>query len=325
MKRREFLALLSAGAAWPLGARAQQAGKVARIAYIGPSLEIPGLARRTLVTRLRELGWEEGRNLDIDEREYAPDLHQVRPAAADFLRSKIDVIVVVSTNVASIVQSITRTIPIVIVAGSDPIGAGVAATLARPGGMITGLTIMSPEMITKRAEHLASILPRASRIALLYNPNTGSAPRLLEAVIPAVTTLGLTPNPFPAGRPEEIEPAFDAIARWPADGIVILDDPMLFVLRNQVAKAALTRKLPLACPFREMAQAGCLFSYSANLHERYERSAAYVDRILRGANPAEIPFEQPAKFELVLNLVTAKALGIEMPDFMLAVAEAVIE
>jgi putative ABC transport system substrate-binding protein len=325
MRRREFLALVSAGAAWPLRARAQQAGRVARIAYLGPSLEIPGLARRTLVTKLRELGWEEGRNLEIDEREYAPDLHQVRPAADDFLRSKVDVIIVVSTNVASIVQPVTRTIPIVIVAGSDPIGAGVAATLARPGGMITGLTIMSPEMITKRTEQLAGILPGASRIAVLYNPNTRSAPRLLETIVPAVTTLGLTPRVFPAGKPEEIEPTFDTIARWPADGVVILDDPMLFVLRNQVASTALARKLPLACPFRQMAEAGCLFSYSANLHERYERSAAYVDKILRGASPGELPFEQPAKFELVLNLITAKTLGIEIPDFLLATADAVIE
>jgi putative ABC transport system substrate-binding protein len=324
MRRREFLALLSAGAAWPLPVHAQ-AGKGARIAYLGPSMEIPGLARRTLVARLRELGWEEGQNLDIDEREYAPDLHQVAAAAADFLRARVDVIVVVSTNVAQIVQSVTRTIPIVVVTGSDPIGAGVAATLARPGGMVTGLTIMSPEMVAKRAEQLALILPQASRIAILYNPNTRSAPRLLEAIVPAVTTLGLTPRTFPAGNPDEIEPAFDAIMQWPAEGAIVLDDPMLFVLRTKVAAAALARKLPLACPFREMAQAGCLFSYSANLHERYERSAAYVDKILRGANPAELPFEQPAKFELVINLITAKTLGVEIPDILLASADAVIE
>jgi putative ABC transport system substrate-binding protein len=325
MRRRKFLALMTASAVWPVSGGAQQAGKAARLAYLGPSLEIPHLGRRALLTKLRELGWEEGRNLEIDEREYAADLRQVAPAAEDFLRSKVDVIVVVSTNVAQVVQSVTRTIPIVVVTGSDPVGAGVAATLARPGGMVTGLTIMSPEMVAKRAEQLAQILPQASRIAILYNPNTRSAPRLLEAIVPAVTTLGLTPRSFPAGSPEAIEQAFAAMTQWGAEGVVVLDDPMLFVLRTNVAAAALSRKLPLACPFREMAQAGCLFSYSANLRERYERGAAYVDKILRGANPAELPFEQPAKFELVVNLITAKALGLEIPDILLATADAVIE
>jgi len=211
------------------------------------------------------------------------------------------------------------------VTASDPIGAGVAANLARPGGMITGLTIMSPEMVAKRAEQLAQILPNASRIAILYNPNSRSAPRLLETIVPAVATLKLTPRPFPAGTPDAIEPAFDAIMQWPADGVIVLDDPMLFVARIKVAAAALARKLPVACPFREMAQAGCLFSYSASLRERFERGAAYVDKILRGANPAELPFEQPTKFELVINLITAKALGLEIPDILLATADAVIE
>jgi putative ABC transport system substrate-binding protein len=325
MNRRDFLTLLPAGVAWPTMARAQQTGKVARIAYLGPTLAGRDLATRNLVEKLRELGWEEGRNLEVDERAYGSDLKLVTSAAAEFLRNKVDVIVVISTNVAQVVQSVTRNIPIVVVASSDPIGGGVAATLARPGGMITGLTIMSPEMVAKRAEQLAQILPRASRIAILYNPNSRSAPRLLETIVPAVATLGLTPQPFPAGTPEAVEPAFDAIMQWSADGAIVLDDPMLFVVRTKVAGAALARKLPLACPFREMAQAGCLFSYSASLRERFERGATFVDKILRGANPAELPFEQPAKFELVINLITAKALGLEIPDILLATADAVIE
>jgi putative ABC transport system substrate-binding protein len=325
MKRREFLTLLSAGAAWPMMAHAQQAAKVARIAYLGPTLTSRADGLQRLVDRLRELGWEEGRNLDVDEREYGSDLQIVASAAADFLRNKVDVIVVISTAVAQVVQSVTRTIPIVVVIGSDPVGIGAAASLARPGGMITGLTIMSPEMLVKRAEKLAQILPNASRIAILYSPNTRGASHLLEIIVSAVTTLRRTPRAFPAGTDDEIEPAFDAIMQWPADGVIVQDDPMLFVARTKVAGAALARKLPLACPFREMAQAGCLFSYSASLRERFERSAVYVDKILRGANPAELPFEQPAKFEFVINLITAKALDVKIPNFLSATADEVIE
>jgi putative ABC transport system substrate-binding protein len=324
MKRREFLTLLSTGVAWPTMVRAQRAGKVARIGYLGPTETGRHPVTQNLVDKLRELGWEEGRNLNFEERSSGSDSQQVASAAADFLRSKVDVILVVSTTAARIVQSVTRTIPIVLVAGSDPVAAGVADTLARPGGMITGLTIMSPEMVAKRAEQIAQILPHASRIAILYNP-TRSAPRLLEAIMPAVTALRLTPRTFPARTPDEIEPAFDAITQWPADGVVILDDPMLFVQGKKVAEAALARKLPLACPFREMAKLGCLFSYSASLRERFERGAVFADKILRGASPAELPFEQPAKFELVLNLITAKTLALEFPDILLATADEVIE
>jgi len=325
MKRRDFLALLSTGIAWSTMSHAQQTGKVARIAYLGPTLTSRADGLQRLVDRLREFGWEEGRNLDVDEREYGSDLQIVASAAADFLRNKVDVIVVISTAVAQVVQSVTRTIPIVVVIGSDPVGIGAAASLARPGGMITGLTIMSPEMLVKRAEKLAQILPNASRIAILYSPNTRGASHLLEIVLSAVTTLRRTPRAFPAGTDDAIEPAFDAIMQWPADGVIVQDDPMLFVARTKVADAALARKLPLACPFREMAQAGCLFSYSASLRERFERSAVYVDKILRGANPAELPFEQPAKFEFVINLITAKALDIKIPNFLSATADAVIE
>jgi putative ABC transport system substrate-binding protein len=327
MKRRDFLTLLSAGVMWPAVARAQQTGKVARIAYLGPTMGVPGFVIGTITRRLRELGWEEGRNLAVDQRVYGPDLGEVAPAAADFVRTRVDVIVVVSTNVARVVQTVTNAIPIVVVSGSDPVAAGVAVSLARPGGMVTGLSMMSPEMVAKRAELLVQILPHAARIAILYNPNpnTRSAPYLLEAVLPAMETLGLTHRTFPARSSEEIEPAFDAIVQWSADGVVVLDDPVLLVLRTKIAGAALARKLPVACPFREMAQAGCLLTYSASLPERFERGAAYVDKILRGANPAELPFEQPAKLELVINLITAKALGLEIPDILLAAADAVIE
>jgi putative ABC transport system substrate-binding protein len=325
MKRREFLTLLSAGAAWPTMARAQRAVRIARVGYLGAAEHGRHPVTQAFVNKLRELGWEEGRNLDLTERAQGSDSRNVASAAADFLRNKVDVIVVVSTNAARVVQSVTRTIPIVVVSGSDPIAAGVAETLARPGGMVTGLTIMSSEMMTKRAEQIAQILPHASRIAILFNP-TRSALRLLEeAIVPAVTALRLTPRPFPVGTPDEIEPAFDAIVQWPADGVVVLEDPMLYVQAKKVVGAALARKLPLACPFREMAQAGCLFSYSASLRERFERGAVYVDKILRGASPAELPFEQPAKFELVLNLITAKTLGLEFPDILSATADEVIE
>jgi len=317
--------MLSACALWPTIIHAQHGGKVARLGYLFPKLLNPGVAKETLVSKLRELGWEEGRNLAVAGKAYGPDLRELDPAAADFLREKVDVIVVVSTNVALAVQAVTRTIPIVILTGSDPVGVGAAVSLARPGGMITGLTLMSPETIVKRVEHLVKMLPHPERIAVLENPNSRSMPHMLQTVIPAIQSFGLTARTFQAGAAGDIESAFDQMKSWAADGVVILDDPMFYVIRDKLANAGKTRGLPLACHFREMAEAGCLFSYSANIRERIERGAAYVDKILRGANPAELPFEQPTRFELVINLVTAKTLGIEIPALLLATADDVIE
>jgi putative ABC transport system substrate-binding protein len=250
-------------------------------------------------------------------REYAGNVARVPELVADLEREKVDVFVAFTLRVALAAQSVAKTTPIVVVAAGDPVSIGAAASLARPGGTITGMSLMAPELAAKRVDLLAEILPHASRIAILQNPDVPMMPILLQAVETAAKVRGFASRPFTVHRQEEIEAVFDAIKAWPADGIVLLEDELFFRARAAIAAAALARKLPLACPFRLMAHAGCLFSYSANLPEQFYRAASYVDKIMKGVNPAELPFEQPTRFELVVNLKTAAALGLEVPPTLL--------
>jgi putative ABC transport system substrate-binding protein len=191
--------------------------------------------------------------------------------------------------------------------------------------MITGMSLMAPELAAKRVEQLMEIRPGAQRIAILQNPATPAAALMLAAVVPAVQGRGPAARVFQAGTPAAIETAIAEMARWGADGAIVLDDVLFFAERAALGAAALRHKVPLACSFRELAIAGCLFSYSASAFEQFRRTAEHVDKILRGASPGELPFEQPTKFELVINLRTAQALGIAVPQVLLAIADEVIE
>lgn len=274
---------------------------------------------------MRELGWEAGRNIAYETRSATDEPHRLTEITTELVREKVDVIVVATLQMALMVRSVAPRLPIVVVTAGDPVRAGAAASLARPGGTITGLSLMAPELAVKRVEQLIEIRPGAQRIAILQNPVTPAAALMQQAVAPAVEALGRTWQLFQASTPGAIDPALEAMASWGADGAVVLDDSLFFSARDALSAAAVRQKVPLICPFREMALAGCLLSYSASAFEQFRRTADYVDKILRGANPGELPFEQPTKFELVINLKTAKTLGIEVPETLLATADEVIE
>jgi len=317
MNRRQALTLLAAGAVWPAMARAQ--AKIFRVGMLVPSLAEYRIGAEEAFHRgMRDLGRDVGRDCIIELREYGTSVARVPALVSELGRDKVDVFVAFTVPVALATQSVDRTTPIVVVAAGDPVGVGAATSLARPGGTITGMSLMAPELAGKRVDLLAEILPRAARIAILQNPDTPASHLLHDAAAAAAQSRGLMSRAFTMRGGGEIASAFDAIEAWSANGVVVLDDEMFFVVRQSIAAAALARKLPLACPFRLMAQAGCLFSYSASLKERFYRAATYVDKILKGANPAELPFEQPARFELVLNLKTAATLGLDVPTTLLA-------
>jgi putative ABC transport system substrate-binding protein len=325
MRRRDFVVGLTGALAAPVFARAQvgaqvgaQTGKVARIGMLVPSLsEYRGYAENAFNRGMRELGWIPERNFVVAMRQYAGDVARVPALTMELARERIDVFVAFTLQVALATQSVARTAPIVVVAAGDPVSIGAAASLARPGGTITGMSLMAPELAAKRVDLLTEILPRAARIAILQNPDTPMSAILRQSVETAATTRGLAARAFAIRRQDEIGSVFDAIKAWPADGVVLLDDELFFVARAAIATAALARGLPLACPFRLMTHAGCLLSYSAGLPEQFYRAASYVDKILKGANPAELPFEQPTRFELIINLKTAAALGLEVPPTLL--------
>jgi putative tryptophan/tyrosine transport system substrate-binding protein len=325
--RRELLTLLGASAGWPIAGIAQPSGAARRIGLIMPPFVFT-IERRPMppfLERMRELGWEAGRNIIYETRSTIDEPNRLTEITAELVREKVDVIVVATLQMALMVRSVAPRIPIVVVTAGDPVRAGAAASLARPGGAITGLSLMAPELAVKRVEQLIELRPDARRIAILQNPGSPAAALMLEAVTPAVQALGRTSRLFRVSSPEGIDAALEEMSGWGADGAVVLDDVMLFASRGALAAAAMRHKVPLVCPFREMASAGCLLSYSASAFEQFRRTADYVDKILRGANPGDLPFEQPTKFELVINLKTANALGIEVPETLLAVADEVIE
>jgi putative tryptophan/tyrosine transport system substrate-binding protein len=327
VRRRTFLTLLGASGAWPIAGIAQPSGAARRIGLIMPPFVFT-VARRPMppfLERMRELGWEAGRNIAYETRSATDEPHRLTEITTELVREKVDVIVVATLQMALMVRSVAPRVPIVVVTAGDPVRAGAAASLARPGGTITGLSLMAPELAVKRVEQLIELRPHAQRIAILQNPATPAAALMLEAATPAVQALGRISRVFRVSSAEAIDAALEEMARWGADGAVVLDDGLFFASRAALAAAAMRHKVPLVCPFREMALAGCLLSYSASAFEQFRRTADYVDKILRGANPGELPFEQPTRFELVVNVQVANALGIEVPTTLLAIADEVIE
>ncbi|MBV8837778.1 MAG: ABC transporter substrate-binding protein [Alphaproteobacteria bacterium] len=315
VQRRQVVCGLIGAVVGPAVARAEP-GRVARIGMLVPSLtEYRGYAEDSFDRGMRERGWEPPRNCAVLIREYRGKVALVPELARELVRDGVDVVVAFTLQVALAAQSAAKAT--LVVAAGDPVSIGAAASLARPGGTITGMSLMAPELAAKRVDLLAEIVPHASRIAVLQNPDVPMTRVLVGAVQTAAQARGLAARAFLVRDEDEILEAFDAIKAWSADGIVLLDDELFFRTRTRIAAAALARKLPLACPFRLMAHAGCLFSYSASLPEQFYRAASYVDKTLKGANPAELPFEQPTRFELVVNLKTAAALGLEVPTTLL--------
>ena len=322
MKRREFITLLGgAAAAWPLAARAQQPGRLPMIGLIGADPTSWGPWTAAFAARLRELGWIEGRTVAIEYRwtEGRPE----RPAefAAEFVRLNADIIVTNSSSAPTVKQA-TSTIPIVFVLGNDPLGSGLVANLARPGGNVTGLSIQQPDIAGKRLQLLSEVVPRLRRLAVIADANFPEGVREIGEVHAAARTLGLEVATHEIRRPEDIAPAFEAI-RDRADALYVVVNALFN--RTRIITLALIARLPMILNTRDFVQAGGLISYGPAFPAVFRRAAEYVDKILRGAKPGDLPVEQPTKFDLVINLITAKALGLDIPPTLLARADEVIE
>jgi ABC-type uncharacterized transport system substrate-binding protein len=325
VKRREFITLLGgAAAAWPLAARAQQAGKLPTVGFLGTtSPSIMSQWTAAFVGRLRELGWIEGRTIEIEYRWAEGRGERYAGIAAEFVRLKVDVIVTTGPA-APQAKKATSVIPIVLALSGDPVGAGLVASLARPGGNITGLSMQWPDAAGKRLELLREVVPSFRRLAIMVN--VGFPDAVLEAseAKAVARSLGLEVATLEIRRAEDIVPAFESLKDH-ADALYVTADALLNANRIRINTLALGARLPTMHAFRESVEAGGLMSYGPNLASMFRRAAEYVDKILRGAKPGDLPVEQPTKFDLIINLTTAKALGLEVPPTLLARADEVIE
>jgi putative ABC transport system substrate-binding protein len=326
--RREFLVAGSAGLwalAMPLASFAQQPPKVARIGFLG-AVSAAGYASRVDALRagLRDLGYHEGKNLAIEFRWADGKYERLPELAAELVRLKVDVIVTHAATGTLAAKQATTAIPIVMVNVGDPIAMGIVASLARPGGNITGATFVSPELHVKRLELLKEILPRINQVAVLLNPDNRANGPVLQAIGAAAKLLKVSLQQFEARAPDEFEGAFAAVARKRADAVLVLQDTMLTANRRAILDLAAKQRLPSA-GITEFAEAGSLVGYGVNSPEQFRRAAYFVDRIIKGAKPADLPVERPTKYELVINQKTAKALGITIPQSILVRADKVIE
>jgi putative ABC transport system substrate-binding protein len=308
-------------------AAAQPTKKVPRVGYLSPgSSSDPARLRRFEAFRqgLRELGYVEGQSIAIESR-WAEGTYDRFPAlAADLVRLKVDIIVAVATRASQAAQQATRTIPIVMSVVIDPLGTGLVASLARPGGNVTGLSMMAPDLVGKQLEMLKEVVPKVSRVALLWNPaNPASASQLREAEA-AARALGVRLQTLEARAPQEIDSAFVAMTRERAGALVVLADAVFVNQGRQIAELAAERHLPAVYPQREFAEAGGLLVYSSNPLDLERRAAVYVDKILKGAKPGDLPVEQPTTFQLVINLKAAQALDLTIPPTLLFQADEVI-
>ena len=326
MRRRDFITLFGGAAvAWPRAARAQQ---VRRIGVLMPLVkDDPEDQARVaaLEEGLKQAGWIEGRNIRIEYRWYAGEAAQARILAKELIDSRPELIVVGSSPGTLAVRQETRTIPMVFVAVADPVGAGLVGNLVRPGGNATGLTFFEFSVGGKLLETLKQAAPGVVRVAVVYNPQTSVFAPYLSSVQSAASSFGVTLVPSPVREPAEIETALAAIGRELGGGVICLPDTYLTVHRQQIVALTARHKLPAIYSARSFATDGGLVSYGVDTNGLYRRSAVYVDRILKGANPSELPVQQPTKYELVLNLKTAKALGLTIPLSLQVGADEVIE
>jgi putative ABC transport system substrate-binding protein len=324
MKRREFVTLLGgAAAAWPLATRAQQAGKLPTIGFLGADASAFSPWTAAFVARLGELGWIEGKTIAIEYRWSQGRSERYAEIAAEFVRLKVDAIVTVGSAVP-IVRQATAVIPIVFAVGTDPVGSGLVASLAQPGGNVTGLSIQANELAGKRLEFAQELIPQLHRLAIMFNVGNAQAVLEMGETQAAARMLGLEVTPLVIQRAEDIAPAFQTL-KTRADALYVVVDQLIVANRTSILTSALGAQLPTIFSTREFVKAGALMSYGPSLTERFGRAADYVDKILHGAKPGDLPVEQPTKFELVINLTTAKALGLNVPHSLLARADEVIE
>jgi putative ABC transport system substrate-binding protein len=324
MRRRDFIVLIvGASATWPATTYAQQTGKLPTVGFLGASAAGFAPWAAAFAARLRDLGWVEGQTVAIEHRWSEGRPERYAEIAAEFVRLKVDVILTVGSAVPIVRQTATAT-PIVFAVAIDPVGSGLVASLAKPGGNVTGLSIQANELAGKRIELLREVLPQFRRLAILFNAdNTQPVLEMGEAQAEA-RRLGLEIIPLAIRRTEDIVPAFQDL-KTKVDAVYVAVDQLIVANRPRILSLAVAERLPTVFSERDFAKAGALMSYGPSYSELFRHSADYVDRILRGTKPADIPVEQPTKFELVINTTTAKALGITVPASLLARADEVIE
>jgi putative ABC transport system substrate-binding protein len=326
IRRREFIFTLGSATAWPLAARAQQTGKLPTIGILGASAPLVGRAwLASFVERLRELGWIEGRNVALEIR-WAEGRGEraATEIATEFVGLKVDVIFTWSSPSALAAKQMTSVVPIIFALASDPVGTGLVASLARPGGNVTGLSSQHTDTVGKRLELLREVVPGLRRLAIMANVGNYFSLLELREVQAAAKTLGLEAPTLEVRRAEDITPGFETLSGR-ADALYVCIDPLVAISRIQINTLALGARLPTMHGLRDYVEAGGLMSYGPNFADLFRRAADFVDKILRGAKPADIPVEQPTKFELVINLKTAKALSLDVPWFLQQRADEVIE
>jgi putative tryptophan/tyrosine transport system substrate-binding protein len=328
MRRRNFIALLGSAAAWPLAARAQQPDRMRRVGFLLGAIPPAqfGLGDLSGFTQgLRELGYLEGRDFVIEWRSAEGQYERLPDLAADLVRLKVDVIVLGSPPAVRPTQQATTTIPIVMGYSVDPVGNGLVASLAHPGGNTTGLTGSTDDSAPKLLDLLATMIPGLSRVAVLTNPNNPASLAVMNNASSAAQKARLILVPVEARNPQQIEDAFAVLAKERVTAVMVGGDAMFFVQREQLAQLALGNRMASIFPLREYAAAGGLMSYGESLREFYRRAASFVDKIFKGAKPGDLPIEQPTRFNLVINRKTADALGLTIPSQLYVFADEVIE
>jgi putative ABC transport system substrate-binding protein len=329
MDRRAFIGAMAGGLlATPLVAEAQQAAKIARIGWLAGDLAANLHLREAFLQGLRDLGYVEGRNVVIEYRDAEGKFKRLPALAAELVALKVDVIVAPGTPHALAAKHATRTIPIVLAGVPDPVTSGLVTSLARPSGNVTGLSNLAPELVSKRLEQLRQAVPGVSRVAVLWHPGAlgeRTEKDMLKEEEVAARALGVRLQFVEARGPEDFDRAFSEMTRAHADVLTVLASSMFFNERKRLAELAAKNRLPAVYPWREAVDAGGLMSYGSDDAHSYRRAATYVDKILKGAKPADLPVDQPTQFELVINLKTAKALGLTVPSSLLSRADEVIQ
>jgi putative ABC transport system substrate-binding protein len=331
LRRRDFLALLGGAAttmyaSWPLAARAQPSAKVPRVGFMGNSTEtleanLVGPFREGL----RQLGYQEGRNVVVEYR-WAEGRYERFPAIiAELLAAKVDVIVTAGTPAAIAVKKATTTVPVVMVAVGDPVGTGLVPSLARPGGNLTGLSSIAPDLEGKRLELLREVVPKLAHVGVFFNPANLFHTESMKNAHTAAKALGIGLLPLTVRVSQDLDGAFATILKEKPEALLVLADRVYLHERKRMMDFALQHRLPNANAHKEMVEAGGLMSYGPSYEDMHRRAADYVDKILKGAKPGDLPIEQPTKFDLKVNLKAAKALGIDVPPALVARADEVIE
>jgi putative tryptophan/tyrosine transport system substrate-binding protein len=329
MRRRNFIVGLAATTgAWPLPVHAQQAERVRRVGILMPLGESDPQSQARLgvfLQMLRQIGWVEGKSIVFEKRFSNGQSARLPALAAQLLQANVDVIVTQAAEPIEALRHATATIPIVMASAGDALGAGYIASLAHPGGNITGLTLIATEQATKRLQLMKELLPDMRRVALLSNANAAGHRLQVHEMMPAAVKLGLVPQSLAVQTTNDIDTALYAAVTEKAQALITMDDPLIESQRDRIVDFALRQRLPIMGERRVMTEAGGMISYGANQIDMWKRAAIFVDKILNGANPADLPVEQPTKFELVINLKSARAIGLTVPAAMLVAADEVIE